>query len=157
MLLTNSSYMFYILGSRVSSTQSNGTSLFWAFVRYITDGLEIESIICYNFVDPSSAGTPTSTLLVGDWWCKYYVALAGAHSVSVDVSTTKKNMPLGIHVTNMTQSAQQQQQFQQPLYTYSRPHIAFLFDVKPCAHPIVVPSILCKRGEMLFPFRRHLW
>lgn len=75
----------------MSSTQSNETTFHWALVRF--DGLEGDSVICYNRVDPSSAGTPTSNLLDGEWLCECGVVLA-AHFMSLGISTAEKHTPV---------------------------------------------------------------
>lgn len=77
--------------SLFSSTQSNETSSFWALVEL--DGVEAVSMICYNRVDPSSAGTPTSSLLDGEWLCECGVVLA-IRFVNVGTSTAEKHTSL---------------------------------------------------------------
>ncbi|CAM9250739.1 unnamed protein product [Ascophyllum nodosum] len=52
-----------------ATSSSNETSYYWVLVRIKPDEFEWDRLICRNYVDASSAGVPTSTLLDGQWDC----------------------------------------------------------------------------------------
>lgn len=50
----------------------------------------MDSLICFNLVDPSSAGSPTSNLFDGGWMCEYGVALGDVCLVGVGTFMAEK-------------------------------------------------------------------